>query len=81
MVAGSRIGWPRGIGRVAALLVCAGVTACATAPAPLATAPVGGVMAPYQVRGVWYRPRIQPHYDVVGIATWYGAQYHHRTFP
>ena len=35
-------------------------------------------MAPYQVHGVWYRPRSQPDYDAVGVATWYGAQYHNR---
>jgi rare lipoprotein A len=35
-------------------------------------------MAPYEVNGVWYRPKVQPHYDEVGIASWYGAQYHHR---
>jgi rare lipoprotein A len=35
-------------------------------------------MAPYQVNGVWYRPRAQPGYDAVGVATWYGAQYHRR---
>jgi rare lipoprotein A len=35
-------------------------------------------MAPYQVNGVWYRPRAQPDYDAVGVATWYGGQYHHR---
>ena len=33
-------------------------------------------MAPYEVNGVWYRPREQPRYDAVGIAGWYGAQYH-----
>ena len=38
----------------------------------------GGTMAPYQVGGVWYRPRPQPDYDAVGVATWYGAQYHNR---
>lgn len=34
-------------------------------------------MAPYRVNGVLYQPRVQPHYDKVGIASWYGAQYHH----
>jgi rare lipoprotein A len=35
-------------------------------------------MKPYEVNGVVYRPRAQPNYDEVGIATWYGAQYHNR---
>jgi rare lipoprotein A len=35
-------------------------------------------MAPYRVNGVLYQPREQPHYDEVGIATWYGAQYNHQ---
>jgi rare lipoprotein A len=34
-------------------------------------------MAPYRVNGVLYQPHPQPHYDEVGVATWYGAQYHH----
>ena len=34
-------------------------------------------MAPYRVNGVLYRPRVQPNYNQVGVATWYGAQYHH----
>lgn len=28
--------------------------------------------APYQVGGIWYVPHDQPHYDVTGIASWYG---------
>jgi rare lipoprotein A len=35
-------------------------------------------MKPYEVNGVVYRPRAQSNYDEVGIATWYGAQYHNR---
>jgi rare lipoprotein A len=27
---------------------------------------------PYQINGVWYYPKIDPHYDDVGIASWYG---------
>jgi rare lipoprotein A len=33
-------------------------------------------MRPYEVNGVWYRPALQPHYQKVGIASWYGAQFH-----
>lgn len=31
---------------------------------------------PYQVAGVWYVPREQPHYDETGVASWYGDQFH-----
>lgn len=33
---------------------------------------------PYQVRGVWYTPKEQPNYDEIGIASWYGEQFHNR---
>ena len=33
---------------------------------------------PYQINGKWYRPRHQPHYNKVGIASWYGSQFHGR---
>jgi rare lipoprotein A len=31
--------------------------------------------APYQAGGVWYVPAEQPHYDEVGLASWYGDQF------
>jgi rare lipoprotein A len=34
--------------------------------------------APYQVAGVWYRPRENPSYDQVGIASWYGELFQGR---
>ncbi len=44
--------------------------------------PKGGgvykVGTPYQVGGKWYDPREQPDYDRVGIASWYGADFHGR---
>lgn len=45
-----------------------------TNPAPI----VSGTMRPYQIRGRWYRPEEQPHYDQVGLASWYGAQFNGR---
>jgi rare lipoprotein A len=65
--------------RVAGIALAAMLTACATTPesGPSATR-LTGTMAPYQVHGVWYRPHAQPRYDAVGLASWYGAQYHHR---
>ena len=74
----------------AGLLAAAGLTlvACASTPSP---APVAGpetrgqpsaryngykVGQPYQVRGVWYYPKVQPDYDQIGVASWYGDQFH-----
>jgi rare lipoprotein A len=33
---------------------------------------------PYEVAGVWFTPKEQPHYDKVGVASWYGPQFHRR---
>ena len=33
---------------------------------------------PYQVAGAWFRPGEQPNYDKVGIASWYGKEFHGR---
>ncbi|WP_244534561.1 septal ring lytic transglycosylase RlpA family protein [Hyphomicrobium sp. CS1GBMeth3] len=44
--------------------------------------PKGGgtykVGVPYKVGGRWYNPREQPDYDRVGIASWYGSDFHGR---
>src|SRR6185437_14857058 len=74
-----------------ALMALAGLSlaACATSgPAPVAGLGTGGqpsprysgyrVGQPYQVRGVWYTPKEQPNYDEIGIASWYGEQFHNR---
>ncbi len=72
-------------GRNAALVVAAalGLAACATgrmtARAPIGPNGVNGTLRPYEVGGVWYRPGPQPHYDKIGLASWYGQQLHHRT--
>ena len=31
---------------------------------------------PYKILGRWYTPKHQPHYDKIGIASWYGKQFH-----
>lgn len=31
---------------------------------------------PYQVAGVWYHPRRDLYYDVTGVASWYGREFH-----
>jgi rare lipoprotein A len=64
--------------RVLVVAAFACLAACATqrpfaalgpAPAPPAHA---GTMRPYEVGGVWYYPAQQPHYNEVGLASWYG---------
>jgi rare lipoprotein A len=69
---------------------CASLAACATPQPRLATrlpdtrppsgggGRVPGTMRPYQVKGVWYYPKEQPGYDEIGIASWYGDQFHNR---
>lgn len=71
---------------------CASLAACATPQPRLATrlpdarppsgggggARVPGTMRPYQVKGVWYYPKDDPRYDEVGVASWYGDQFHNR---
>lgn len=46
------------------------------------TIPRGGgrykVGDPYQVSGRWYVPREEPDYDRVGVASWYGEDFHGR---
>jgi rare lipoprotein A len=34
--------------------------------------------APYQINGVWYYPQLDPHYNAVGTASWYGEAFHGR---
>jgi rare lipoprotein A len=74
----------------AALLALAGLALAACAGGPSPTAGVGTegrpsprysgykVGKPYQVRGVWYYPKDQPNYDEIGIASWYGYQFHNQ---
>lgn len=65
------------------LLAAASLAACgARAPAPSASGPAGSygykVGQPYQIRGVWYTPEEDFHYDRTGIASWYGPGFHGR---
>lgn len=82
------IAMPR-FGLIAAALLLA-LGACSSGgdarrPAPAAAAPSAGaaagvvkVGAPYVVRGVRYVPRVEPGYDEVGVASWYGPGFHGR---
>ena len=43
--------------------------------------PGGGrrmVGKPYRIRGRWYKPKLDPGYDRVGSASWYGPNFHGR---
>ncbi len=31
---------------------------------------------PYEINGLWYYPKEDPYYNEVGIASWYGEQFH-----
>jgi len=33
---------------------------------------------PYQIGGIWYYPSVDDNYDEVGVASWYGPQFHGR---
>lgn len=35
-------------------------------------------VAPYQIDGVWYYPKVDYSYDVTGTASWYGPGFDHR---
>ncbi|WP_419317162.1 septal ring lytic transglycosylase RlpA family protein [Caulobacter sp. ErkDOM-E] len=37
-----------------------------------------GTEKPYQIKGIWYYPQADPDYDVKGIGSWYGEQFHNR---
>ena len=37
------------------------------------------VGTPYQIAGIWYHPKEDPAYDEVGMASWYGPNFHGRT--
>jgi rare lipoprotein A len=40
--------------------------------------PLRGTDKPYQINGVWYYPKAERDYNVVGIGSWYGEQFHNR---
>ncbi len=58
------------LGLLAALVL--GLASCGS-PGPEGVYKLG---RPYQIAGRWYYPEFDPHYDRVGIASWYGRQFH-----
>ncbi|MDB5440308.1 MAG: hypothetical protein JWM33_2735 [Caulobacteraceae bacterium] len=55
-----------------------GSTSAPRAPQANASGRVPGTMRPYQIKGVWYYPEENPDYDVKGVASWYGEQFHNQ---
>lgn len=71
--------------RILALATALVLGACATSdgpePGPDTTASGTGkvkIGKPYRVGGRWYHPEHDPDYDKVGVASWYGRQFHGR---
>ena len=60
---------------------CAQTDIAATVLKEVARTPSTGeykVGKPYQIDGVWYTPKEDPHYDEEGVASWYGEPFHGR---
>lgn len=49
------------------------IRSIAEQPAPKGRYKVGN---PYQIKGVWYYPRVDFSYDETGVASWYGPNFH-----
>ena len=67
----------------ALLLLAMTLAGCGTTRQDRDVAGAGGTAAgvyklgkPYQVKGRWYRPTFDPAYDQVGVASWYGKEFH-----
>jgi len=63
------------------ILLCV-LAACGGRP-PVKTEPAPGggqykVGKPYKVSGKWYTPKVEPNYNKVGLASWYGPKFHGR---
>jgi len=59
---------------LSALAACSGAIHAPQGPlTPQAQYKVGN---PYKVAGKVYRPRVEPEYDRVGLASWYGPNFH-----
>lgn len=62
-------------GCVAAMLL---LSACAGSYRPVSDSPVK-IGRPYTVRGVTYTPAVDPAFDMLGLASWYGSESGNRT--
>ena len=68
--------------RIAALSLLALAAACSTTSRTSSSGKGGDphykVGKPYKVSGKWYYPEEDPDYSKVGVASWYGSQFHGR---
>lgn len=67
--------------RIFALFLMALAAACASSPRSgggKGGTPHYKVGNSYQVNGRWYHPKEDPDYSKVGVASWYGSQFHGR---
>ena len=75
-----RLSWRRSLISLAtaalALGACAEPDKRATAPGASGTVTDYKVGSPYEVKGVWYYPRVDYGYSETGIASWYGPGFH-----
>jgi rare lipoprotein A len=66
-------------GKPAAVALVSFFAACFSTDIPAsAGSPKYAVGGPYRMKGRWYRPRVYPAYDRVGVASWYGGAFHGR---
>jgi rare lipoprotein A len=47
-------------------------------PSPGSATGLRGTEKPYQIKGIWYYPKVDSDYDEQGIGSWYGEQFHNR---
>ncbi len=57
------------------LVIMLGLAGCGS-PGPQGVYKLG---QPYQIAGRWYYPEFDPSYDRVGVASWYGPEFHGHT--
>ena len=68
----------RWISRPLVFALLLALAACATPRHSSAPSPHYKVGNPYQVGGRWYYPEHDPDYEAVGVASWYGRDFHGR---
>ena len=54
------------------------LAACSSSKAPPEPPGIYKVGNPYQIAGRWYHPSFDPGYDRIGVASWYGDEFHGR---
>lgn len=60
------------------LVMFVALAACATPRQAGGPSPHYKIGEPYKVNGRWYYPAADPNYDKVGVASWYGDEFHGR---